>query len=467
MDLNRAAAEATWSEGLSLMLRLKFVVEVGELVAWWLFLPPEPVDPSDDPELEDDPVVELEDPVEFWEGDDAGLWCPNEWRDEWKRAAAEEAALFDGFIRGREGERGDIDNPYGEKAVKAFSPWWYSWLAASPPDNCEGSKSPAAWERALCDPNCGGKSEGWKRGFPAPKKEGARTEAAEEEVFPGWLPAKGIEDRLEECCDSLLRLLWREGWLNGDDEDEIRGWGESLEEDLLFKWFKWGERPRWWTGCWWDALESLEEGIEGDPRWWWAEGSLVWGGDGEDRMEWESWSDFSLFASEQLLLSSILLFALIWSAWSWIRQWILNQFDLLPYREPDLDIPTVRHFLSLQLLQEVRFFLLMTHWPLFLQSPKAERLLYVRPKKDLQPSHVKAPKWYPAAGSPHTLHNWFIFDWLLCRWSISNIVGRRWLVWWGWVESNSPFRNQSMLSNKVQVEGQLLSLVFYQRRKEK
>ena len=34
-------------------------------------------------------------------------------------------------------------------------------------------------------------------------------------------------------------------------------------------------------------------------------------------------------------------------------------------------------------------------------------LLQVRPKKDLQPSHVKAPKWKPAAGSSHTLHNWF------------------------------------------------------------
>lgn len=26
----------------------------------------------------------------------------------------------------------------------------------------------------------------------------------------------------------------------------------------------------------------------------------------------------------------------------------------------------------------------------------------------LQPSQVKAPKWKPAAGSPHTLHCWFI-----------------------------------------------------------
>jgi hypothetical protein len=26
----------------------------------------------------------------------------------------------------------------------------------------------------------------------------------------------------------------------------------------------------------------------------------------------------------------------------------------------------------------------------------------------LHPSHVKAPKWNPAAGSPHTRHNWFI-----------------------------------------------------------
>lgn len=42
----------------------------------------------------------------------------------------------------------------------------------------------------------------------------------------------------------------------------------------------------------------------------------------------------------------------------------------------------MRHFLSLQLLHDVRFFLLMTHSPLFLHSPSAFRLLYVRPKKD-------------------------------------------------------------------------------------
>ena len=44
-----------------------------------------------------------------------------------------------------------------------------------------------------------------------------------------------------------------------------------------------------------------------------------------------------------------------------IRQWILNQFDLRPYREPDFDIPTMRHFRNLQALQAVRFFLLITH----------------------------------------------------------------------------------------------------------
>lgn len=49
---------------------------------------------------------------------------------------------------------------------------------------------------------------------------------------------------------------------------------------------------------------------------------------------------------------------------------------------PDLDIPTTMHFLSRQLLHEVRFFLLITHCPLFLHSPNALKLLYVRPKKD-------------------------------------------------------------------------------------
>jgi hypothetical protein len=32
-------------------------------------------------------------------------------------------------------------------------------------------------------------------------------------------------------------------------------------------------------------------------------------------------------------------------------------------------------------------------------------LLEVLPKKDLQPSQVKAPKWNPAAGSSQTLHS--------------------------------------------------------------
>ena len=31
-----------------------------------------------------------------------------------------------------------------------------------------------------------------------------------------------------------------------------------------------------------------------------------------------------------------------------------------------------------------------------------------RTEHTLQPSQVKAPKWKPAAGSPHTLHSWFI-----------------------------------------------------------
>ena len=43
-----------------------------------------------------------------------------------------------------------------------------------------------------------------------------------------------------------------------------------------------------------------------------------------------------------------------------MRQWILNQLDLLPYLDPDFDMPTIRHFLSLQALQAVLFFLSTT-----------------------------------------------------------------------------------------------------------
>ena len=44
-----------------------------------------------------------------------------------------------------------------------------------------------------------------------------------------------------------------------------------------------------------------------------------------------------------------------------MRQWILNQLDLLPYLDPDFDIPTIRHFLRRHALQAVRFFLSTTH----------------------------------------------------------------------------------------------------------
>ena len=90
-----------------------------------------------------------------------------------------------------------------------------------------------------------------------------------------------------------------------------------------------------------------------------------------------------------------------------MRQWILNQLDLLPYLQPDLDMPTMRHFLSLHALHAVLFFLSTTHLKLFLHSWITDWLLHVLPKKLLQPSQVKAPKWNPAAFSSHTLLSWF------------------------------------------------------------
>ena len=44
-----------------------------------------------------------------------------------------------------------------------------------------------------------------------------------------------------------------------------------------------------------------------------------------------------------------------------MRQWILNQLERRPYREPDLDMPTMRHLRRRQALQAVRFFLSTTH----------------------------------------------------------------------------------------------------------
>lgn len=64
------------------------------------------------------------------------------------------------------------------------------------------------------------------------------------------------------------------------------------------------------------------------------------------------------------------------------RQWILNQFDRRPYLLPLLDMPTSRHFLKRHALHAVRFFLLITHSPLFLHSEIDDKLLYVRPKND-------------------------------------------------------------------------------------
>ena len=102
-----------------------------------------------------------------------------------------------------------------------------------------------------------------------------------------------------------------------------------------------------------------------------------------------------------------------------IRQWILNQLDLRPYLQPDLDMPTMRHFLSLHALHAVLFFLSTTHLKLFLHSWITDWLLHVLPKKLLQPSHVNAPKWKPAAGSSQTRHCWFSngsieFSWKIC-----------------------------------------------------
>ena len=44
-------------------------------------------------------------------------------------------------------------------------------------------------------------------------------------------------------------------------------------------------------------------------------------------------------------------------------------------------------------------------------------LLHVRPKNDLHPSQVNAPKWKPAAGSSHTRHSWFCNGsiWSFCK----------------------------------------------------
>ena len=50
--------------------------------------------------------------------------------------------------------------------------------------------------------------------------------------------------------------------------------------------------------------------------------------------------------------------------------------------DPDLLMPAAKHLLSLQALQEVLFFLVMTQRPPFLHCPSDDTLLYVRPKND-------------------------------------------------------------------------------------
>lgn len=41
----------------------------------------------------------------------------------------------------------------------------------------------------------------------------------------------------------------------------------------------------------------------------------------------------------------------------------------------------------------------------------------------LHPSHVNAPKWYPAAGSPHTLHNGFMPVSVVVAFVVVGVVG--------------------------------------------
>lgn len=66
------------------------------------------------------------------------------------------------------------------------------------------------------------------------------------------------------------------------------------------------------------------------------------------------------------------------------RQWILNQLERRPYREPLFDIPTIRHLRNRHALHAVRFFLLIVHSPLFLHSDIDDKLLYERPKNDCE-----------------------------------------------------------------------------------
>lgn len=84
------------------------------------------------------------------------------------------------------------------------------------------------------------------------------------------------------------------------------------------------------------------------------------------------------------------------------RQWILNQFDLLPYRDPLFDIPTSKHFRNRQALHAVLFFLLITHSPLFLHSEIDDRLLYDLPKNDCN----KTKKKLKISVSQKNYNNW-------------------------------------------------------------
>lgn len=147
-------------------------------------------------------------------------------------------------------------------------------------------------------------------------------------------------------------------------------------------------------------IKLLRFSLDAIELWWWSSQSSLPGDWLLDEVE-----DVLSGASSSIISSSSSSFTSWWweellppnipgtIGWSipvcsWRRQWILNQLDLRPYRDPDLDMPTRRHFRSRQALQDVRFFLLMTHWPPFLHSPMADTLLYVRPKKDC-PSYKK------------------------------------------------------------------------------
>lgn len=95
-------------------------------------------------------------------------------------------------------------------------------------------------------------------------------------------------------------------------------------------------------------------------------------------------------------------------------------------------MPTRRHFFSRHALQAVRFFLLIVHSPLFLQSVIDERLLYDLPKNDWKMKMERLTLVYVAGKIFYiyiVLKLFVIEDLLILFWNLYSILNLGYVIY--------------------------------------